>query len=218
MADNKTAPSSLSPNSLENNLVRVEGGNMVSHITTTNNNNVTLIPQKKPRGRPPGSKNKPKPPVNIDQDNNMKMIYIEIPSGKDIVGEIINCAQRYQASITVSRGYGLVTNVTLLNPETHFPTPPMIGPFEMTSLLGTYVNTLNHPPCSCFSILLSGHGAVVYGGTVGGTIIAASNVWIQATLCKNLEHYQAISNNNNNHDNNVVNLSTFDDVATFPNY
>ncbi|AET00170.2 DUF296 domain protein [Medicago truncatula] len=208
---------------------------MVSHITTTNNNNndtlmptpiPSHLPQKKPRGRPPGSKNKPKPPVNIEEnmDNNMKMIYIEIPSGKDIVGEIINCAHRYQASITVSRGYGLVTNVTLLNPKTHFPTPPMIGPFEMTSLLGTYVNincrrnTLNHPPCSCFSILLSGHGAVVYGGTVGGTIIAASNVWIQATLCKNLDHYQSISNNNNNHDNNVVNLSTFDDVATFPNH
>jgi len=203
-------------------------GTPITTTTTTDTNNDTLIestptpaqptsdrfidlPQesrddiptsssKKPRGRPPGSKNKPKPPEE-NNGNNMKMIFIEIPAGKDIVGDIINCAQRHQASITVLRGYGLVTDVTLLNPETHFPTPPMKGPFEMTSLFGTYVNNapsqfINDPPCSCFSIFLSGHGAQVYAGTVGGTIIAASDVRIEATLCKNLKHYQAVSNNN----------------------
>jgi len=224
MADNKITPSSFSPTPAQPTSVRF------IDLPQELRDDMPTSSSKKPRGRPPGSKNRPKPPVIIEEnmDNNMKMIYIEIPVGKDIVGGIINCAQRHQASITVSRGYGLVTDVTLLNPETHFPTPPIKGPFEMTSLLGTYMNInappqfINDPPCSCFSILLSGHGAVVYAGTVGGTIIAASDVWIEATLCKNIEHYQAVSNNNDNNYNynnynNVVNVPSFD-VATFPNH
>ncbi|MCI15612.1 AT hook motif DNA-binding family protein, partial [Trifolium medium] len=119
-------------------MVRDNKRYMVSHTTNNNNTNNNLImptqwltqpsfsrhisiPQeqreklatsssKRPRGKFPRSNNNPKSPVVIEKitESPMKMILIEIPVGKDIVGALINLAQRHQSCLTVLRGDGHV--------------------------------------------------------------------------------------------------------------
>lgn len=187
---------------------------MVSHNTViTNNNNMMFSTpslaqptvnscinlsqkaRKRLRGRPSGSKNKPKPPVIIKENSEtlMEMIVIEIPAGKDIVESLINLARQHQSSLTVVRGYGLVIDVTLLNLVSHTPSFPIKGPFRMISLSGTYINPncghvpsrfTNDPSFSSFSIHLSGGHGQVFGGVLGGKVKSAGVVLITATLFK----------------------------------
>lgn len=220
MANNKIPPSFFSLNSKNessiNNHVRLSTHsgnssamvgamreNVVSHATTTTNDTpMVLIPSpartstKKRRGRPLGSKNRPKPPTNFKEDRNtrMEIVCIEIPTGRDIVGALVKYARRRQVDMTVLRGNGFVSHVTFLRPESRAHVPPMVGPFEMTSLFGTYCGhvpsqSINDPPCSSFSIFLSGNGARVYGGIVGGEVIAAKPIWITAALFKTPKCY-----------------------------
>lgn len=205
--------------------------NMATHITSTTNNNIMLTPttsqlfpmrqnnlpvdsreflasssSKKPKGRPLGSKNRPKPPVVIKGNPNILMepIFIQIPAGNDVVETLINLAQSHQANITVLSGYGLVSNVTLVHPISRVPTFPIKGTLHMSFLSGTYVNSnlvgISHQfiadqSHSSFSIYFYGDRRQVIGGVIGGKIEAVGVVSIRATLFKNPEfHRVAIIN------------------------
>jgi len=152
---------------------------------------------KKTRGRPKGSKNKPKPvPITANENTAILMepFLIEVPTGKDVMETLINLARSQQVGITVLSGFGLISDVTLLEPMPCVPPFCIKGLFHMTSLSGTYINAdgVNVPPrfmrtnptYSSFSIILSGHNGQVFGGIVGGNIKAAGVVRITATLFK----------------------------------
>jgi len=168
--------STLSSNSSVNVMVGTKRDYMISHITTNNNNETLMMPtpslrqpsssrnidfnqnpreeltissSKKPRGRPLGSKNKPKRPAIADK--NMRTLIetnvIEIPHGNDIVEPLINYARCRQAGIIVSRGSGLVTDVTILHSVTRTPSLTFEGPFHLISIYGSYVNAkCDHVP------------------------------------------------------------------------
>ncbi|CAK8566796.1 unnamed protein product [Lathyrus sativus] len=246
MADNKLPPSSFSPN-FKNEYLE----NVVAHTTTTNNNDTLLMPppsptqtfsnghtdlpqdprekttkssSKKRKGRPQGSRNKPKPRIIIEENKEAltEVVTIKICVGEDIVKTIINYAIQRQVDIVVSRGFGLVTNVTLLDPISCVPLLPIEGPLHMTSLFGTYVNPncdcaplqfIANPPCSSFTIYFSGINGHVFGGVVGGKVIAAGVTFINATLVKKITFSRAVSIKSNDrkieegepiHDNGVI--------------
>ncbi|KAF6175976.1 hypothetical protein GIB67_026609 [Kingdonia uniflora] len=73
---------------------------------------------RRPRGRPPGSKNKPKPPIIITREspNCLRSHVLEIISGTDISECISTFARRRQRGVCVLSGSGIVTNVTLRQP------------------------------------------------------------------------------------------------------
>nr|XP_004491302.1 AT-hook motif nuclear-localized protein 28-like [Cicer arietinum] len=170
------------------------------------NENMNTSSSKKMRGRPIGSKNKPKVSTIIKENNGsmMEAIVIEISAGKDIVETLINLAHTRQANLTILSGFGLVSDVTLLNPVSRSPSF-LKGPiFQMMSLSGTYINAncayvpprfITQPRCSSFSIYLSAGRGQVFGGIVGGEIKAVGVVRITATLFVNSEfHRMAIIN------------------------
>lgn len=70
---------------------------------------------RKPRGRPPGSKNKPKPPIIITRETGtgMRPHVLEIASGCDVHECIATFARRRQRSLCVLGASGTVSNVTL---------------------------------------------------------------------------------------------------------
>lgn len=70
---------------------------------------------RRPRGRPAGSKNKPKPPIIITRDsaNALRSHVMEIASGCDIQESISNFATRRQRGVCILSGSGTVTNVTI---------------------------------------------------------------------------------------------------------
>ncbi|XP_058783544.1 AT-hook motif nuclear-localized protein 16-like [Vicia villosa] len=226
MVDNNLSPSSFSSN-FKNEYLE----NIVSHTTTTNNNETLLMPptssaqtfsngytdlpqdpreettkssSKKRKGRPQGSRNKPKSRIIIKENREAltEVVTIKISVGEDIMEALINYAIRRQTDIVVSRGFGLVCNVTLLDPVSCVPLLPIEGPLHMTSLFGTYVNPnfdcippqfIANPPCSSFTIYFSGINGHVFGGVVGGKIIAAGVIFINATLVKKTAFHRAVS-------------------------
>ncbi|KAL5077563.1 hypothetical protein RYX36_016547 [Vicia faba] len=145
--------------------------------------------------KPRNSMNKPKTPIRIEEDTDTteKPILIKISVGNDVVESIINVALVHQANITVLKGSGLICDLTFHDPVSHSYVFTLHGPFQMTSILGEYVNTkdscvpselIDEPINSSFSIFLTRGDGKVFGGIVEGKVKAASDILISATLSK----------------------------------
>ncbi|KAK6936939.1 PPC domain [Dillenia turbinata] len=162
---------------------------------------------RKPRGRPPGSKNKPKPPIVITRegDTSMKPAVLEVSPGSDIIDSVVKFARRQQVGLSIISGAGTVSSVTLRHPINHAPSFSLHGPFSIVSLSGTYISP---PPSTCspnssssyatasaattsssgpcyFGISLAGQQGQVFGGIVAGEVIAASQVVVMAATFSN---------------------------------
>uniref|UniRef100_K3XZ35 PPC domain-containing protein n=1 Tax=Setaria italica TaxID=4555 RepID=K3XZ35_SETIT len=99
-------------------------------------------PTRKPRGRPPGSKNKPKPPIIITRDspNALHSHVLEVAAGTDIVECVSEYARRRGRGVCVLSGGGSVSNVALRQPGVEPPgslVATLRGQFEILSLTGT---------------------------------------------------------------------------------
>lgn len=123
---------------------------------------------KKPRGRPPGSKNKPKPPIVITkEEGGMKPVVIEISAGNDVVETLLHFARKRHVGLSVLSGSGSVSNVTLRHPMSH--SLSLHGPFSLVSLSGSFLhNTTSSPspsPSPSFGICLAGAQGQVCSNT-----------------------------------------------------
>ncbi|XP_022895389.1 AT-hook motif nuclear-localized protein 25-like, partial [Olea europaea var. sylvestris] len=78
----------------------------------------TPNPDRRPRGRPAGSKNKPKPPTIVTRDapNALRAHILEVSAGSDIVENVSVYARRRGRGVCVLSGSGTVSNVTLRQP------------------------------------------------------------------------------------------------------
>ncbi|KAK9023469.1 hypothetical protein V6N11_003688 [Hibiscus sabdariffa] len=149
---------------------------------------------RRPRGRPPGSKNKPKPPVVIthEPDPAMSPYILEIPGGNDIVEAVSRFSRRKNIGICVLTGSGAVTNVTLRQPSSATPgaTITFHGRFDILSLSATFLSqTTCHVP-NTISISLAGPQGQVVGGFVAGPLVAAGNVFIVAATFNNPSYHR----------------------------
>lgn len=162
---------------------------------------------KKVRGRPPGSRNKPKPPVIVTQDIDypVKPAVIDIGSGFDVVEATVLVARRRNAGIAVLHAAGAVNNVRLCHPLTQAAPFTIHGPFNLLGFSGSYLTPSaisggfpppslppfipNLPPSaihSSFGITLTNPQGYVFGGTVAGKVVAADQgVTVTALLFKN---------------------------------
>ncbi|CAL0307465.1 unnamed protein product [Lupinus luteus] len=164
---------------------------------------------KRPRGRPSGSKNKPKSPVIIRQEseNALRSVVIEIPIGKDVIEGLINFARQHRVDISVLSGSGSVTDITLRHHVSCASIFPIHGTFPILSLTGSYIGvcfpslaTPNHasfPPCSSFGISVAGPQGQVFGGVIGGRVMAASVVYVMAVVFKKPEFHRLSLMNEN---------------------
>ncbi|XP_058746782.1 AT-hook motif nuclear-localized protein 15-like [Vicia villosa] len=210
MADDKNASSHFSPFSsnefLKENSSISESEHIFSQTTNPNTLMISELTEEsmednpsssagRHMGRPSGSKNKPKPPMIIMENSiaDMENIILEIPIGNDVVETIIDFAKRHEARIVVVNGSGLVSDVTLLLPNSRIPAFQLDGPFNVLSLAGAYLN----PDYAAFSLQLSGSRGQVFGGVIGGKINAASDIHISASLFKRPEFIKAVTTNGN---------------------
>ncbi|XP_047178262.1 AT-hook motif nuclear-localized protein 17-like [Vigna umbellata] len=153
---------------------------------------------KRTRGRPVGSKNKPKLTLVIDQDNKhtQKPIFIQIPKNSDVIEALIQFAYDYQISITVQSASGSIMNVTLRDSESTTSTFIVHGPFTLVSLIGTCINnnsctvsSLSNLDIDCFfNISFCSNIGQSFIGVVGGKIIAGDDVIVAATILNSFEN------------------------------
>ncbi|KAI3453540.1 hypothetical protein Pfo_010203 [Paulownia fortunei] len=142
---------------------------------------------RRPRGRPAGSKNKPKPPIIITRDsaNALRTHVMEISDGCDIMDSVANFARRRQRGVCVMSGTGNVTNVTLRQPAAPGAVMTLHGRFEILSLAGSFLPPPAPPAATGLTIYLAGGQGQVLGGSVVGQLLASGPVIIMAASFSN---------------------------------
>jgi predicted DNA-binding protein with PD1-like motif len=146
---------------------------------------------RRPRGRPPGSKNKPKPPVIITREsaNTLCAHILEVGSGCDVFDCVSTYARRRQRGVCVLSGSGVVTNVTLRQPSA--PAGAVVtlhGRFEILSLSGSFLPPPAPPGATSLTVFLAGGQGQVVGGNVVGALYAAGPVIVIAASFANVAY------------------------------
>ncbi|XP_045825131.1 AT-hook motif nuclear-localized protein 17 [Trifolium pratense] len=160
----------------------------------------TIEVVRRPRGRPPGSKNRPKPPIIITRDSEpaMSPFILEVSGGNDVVEAISQFSRRKNIGLCVLTGSGAVANVTLRQPSTTPGTTVTFhGRFDILSVTATFLPQQSggggggSPAVpSGFSISLAGPQGQIVGGIVAGNLIAAGTVFIIAASFNNPSYYR----------------------------
>ncbi|PIN15876.1 hypothetical protein CDL12_11481 [Handroanthus impetiginosus] len=145
---------------------------------------------RRPRGRPPGSKNKPKPPVIITREsaNTLRAHILEISSGSDVFEAVATYARKRQRGICILSGTGTVTNVSLRQPAAAGSVVTLHGRFEILSLSGSFLPPPAPPGATSLTIYLGGGQGQVVGGNVVGALIASGPVIIIAASFTNVAY------------------------------
>ncbi|KDP23697.1 hypothetical protein JCGZ_23530 [Jatropha curcas] len=142
---------------------------------------------RRPRGRPPGSKNKPKPPIFVTRDspNALKSHVMEIANGSDVAESLASFARKRQRGVCVLSGSGMVTNVTLKQPSAPGAVMALHGRFEILSLTGAFLPGPAPPGATGLTIYLAGGQGQVVGGSVVGSLVASGPVMVIAATFSN---------------------------------
>ncbi|KAL3645361.1 AT-hook motif nuclear-localized protein 24 [Castilleja foliolosa] len=142
---------------------------------------------RRPRGRPAGSKNKPKPPIIISRDsaNALRTHVMEVSDGCDIVDSVASFARSRQRGVCIMSGTGNVTNVTLRQPASPGAVVTLHGRFEILSLSGSFLPPPAPAAATGLTIYLAGGQGQVVGGGVVGQLLAAGPVMIMAASFSN---------------------------------
>ncbi|KAI3743006.1 hypothetical protein L1987_60707 [Smallanthus sonchifolius] len=145
---------------------------------------------RRPRGRPPGSKNKPKPPVIITREsaNTLRAHILEISNGCDVFESIANYARKRQRGVCVVSGSGTVNNVSLRQPAAAGSVLTLHGRFEILSLSGSFLPPPAPPGATSLTIYLAGGQGQVVGGNVVGALIASGPVIVIAASFTNVAY------------------------------
>ncbi|KAA8538173.1 hypothetical protein F0562_027781 [Nyssa sinensis] len=167
-------------------------GGATPTATHNNGDGASIEVVRRPRGRPPGSKNKPKPPVIITRDTqpSMSPYVLELPGGVDIVDAISCFCRKRNMGLCVLSGSGTVANVTLKQPSsTPGATVTFHGRFDILSLSATILPTSTQsilpPLANGFTISLAGPQGQIVGGCVVGSLLAAGTVYVIAASFNN---------------------------------
>ncbi|KAJ3672185.1 hypothetical protein LUZ60_006906 [Juncus effusus] len=146
-----------------------------------------VVGNRRPRGRPPGSKNKPKPPVFVTRDspNALRSHVMEVSSGADVAEAIAQFSRRRQRGVCVLSGAGTVANVALRQPSAPGAVVALHGRFEILSLTGTFLPGPAPPGSTGLTVYLAGGQGQVVGGSVVGSLVAAGPVMIIASTFTN---------------------------------
>ncbi|KAL0555939.1 hypothetical protein IC582_004442 [Cucumis melo] len=154
------------------------------HTTKDHEDGDGVKAKRRPRGRPPGSKNKPKPPILIAKNtpNTLQTHVFEIATATDIAHSICTFAHRRRRGVSILSATGLVDDVTLRQP------PGVITlhqRFEILSLSGAFLPTPSPHGTSALTVYLAGGQGRVVGGLVAGPLIAAAPVVVVAASFTN---------------------------------
>nr|GMC83042.1 AT-hook motif nuclear-localized protein 23-like [Ipomoea batatas] len=159
-----------------------------------NNSDPGDIGTRRPRGRPPGSKNKPKPPVIIAREsaNTLRAHILEIGNACDVFDCVATYARRRQRGICVMSGSGTVTDVTLRQSAAAGTVVTLHGRFEILSLSGSFLPPPAPPGATSLTIYLAGEQGQVVGGNVVGELMTAGPVILMAASFTNVAYERGL--------------------------
>lgn len=138
------------------------------------------------RGKPRGMEYKLPKKFGVDQlgdsvGTNFMPHIITVNSGEDITMKVISFSQQGPRAICILSASGVISNVTLRQPDSSGGTLTYEGRFEILSLSGSFMPTDNQGTRSRsggMSVSLSSPDGRVVGGGVAGLLVAASPVQV----------------------------------------
>ncbi|XP_022897895.1 AT-hook motif nuclear-localized protein 23-like [Olea europaea var. sylvestris] len=159
-------------------------------LDTSNTSSGGDVVGRRQRGRPPGSKNKLKPPVIITQEsaNTLRAHILEVGNGCDVFEAVATYSRKKQKGICILSGTGTVNNVSLRQPTAVGSVVVLQGKFEILSLSGSFLPPPAPPGATSLTIYLSGGQGQVVGGSVVGALIASGPVIIIAASFNNVAY------------------------------
>ncbi|KAJ6799126.1 DNA-binding protein [Iris pallida] len=154
-----------------------------SNTTGRTNSNSSI---RRPRGRPTGSRNKPKPPVVVAREraDALRSHVLQIASGADIVGAVASFARRRQRGVSVLSGSGAVDGTSFRQPGGG-DAVALRGRFEILSLSGAFLPSPATAAASGMTVYLCGGEGQVVGGNVVGELVASGPVMVVAATFAN---------------------------------
>ncbi|XP_042450602.1 AT-hook motif nuclear-localized protein 18-like [Zingiber officinale] len=169
---------------------RLQQSNVDEEVKNTNNSSnegsssgggEAGVQSQRKRGRPPGSRNKPKPPVVITRDSAhaVRAHVMEVAAGHDIVESVAEFARRRQVGVSLISGRGTVSDVTVSGPAG--VVMPLRGRFDIVSLSGLVLPSSSLPAASWLTVYLGSVQGQLVGGSVVGPMVAATPVMIMAS-------------------------------------
>ncbi|KAI4374856.1 hypothetical protein MLD38_012801 [Melastoma candidum] len=149
----------------------------------------TPAPALRPRGCPPGSKNKPKPPVILPRDfpDSLHMHILELSLGADILTSLTKYARQRGRGLTVLSGLGTILSGlgTVLDISLcHSGSLALLnlrGKFKIMTLTGTVLPPPAPLGSGGLAVFMSGPQGQVVGGYVAGRLVAAGPVMLVAS-------------------------------------
>ncbi|GAA0147238.1 hypothetical protein LIER_36481 [Lithospermum erythrorhizon] len=198
MTPNTNAPNNTTP-------INLNFANATqTFIIVDENNQESIEPvnsRQKLRGRPAGSKNKPKLPMIVEEESpdDLQSLLLEITSGNDIIECITTYVNQKHRGVTVMWVTGIVKDVTLrqltipddemINTEnqgrTMFSIINLPGRYEILSLRGTFLPKPSPKEDTGVTIYLAGGQGQVLGGNVVGKLMTFGRVRVVATSFSN---------------------------------
>lgn len=147
---------------------------------------------RRPRGRPPGSKNKAKPPMIVKQEsaNVLRAHVLEIASGCDVAESLATFAEKRQRGICILSASGMVNDVTVRQPATASAIVALHGRYEILSLSGTFLPAPDTSGATGLTVYLAGGQGQVVGGRVVGALVASGPIVVTAATFRNARHEQ----------------------------
>lgn len=145
---------------------------------------------RRPRGRPPGSKNKVKPLMIVKQEstNVLRAHVLEIVSGGDVAQSLATFAARQQRGISILSASGTVNDVTVRQPATASAVVTLHGRYEILSLSGTFLPAPDTTGATGLTVYLAGGQGQVVGGRVVGALVASGPIVVTAATFRNARH------------------------------
>ncbi|VFQ99431.1 unnamed protein product [Cuscuta campestris] len=139
------------------------------------------------RGRPPGSKNRPKPPVIITKESqdSLRSHVLEIRGGCDVVESLAAFAHKRRRGVSVLSGSGVVANVSFRQPAVPGGVVTLEGRFEILSLSGAFLPAPSPAGATALTVYLAGGQGQVVGGIVVGSLVASGPVLVIAATFTN---------------------------------
>ncbi|XP_028802109.1 AT-hook motif nuclear-localized protein 28-like [Neltuma alba] len=158
----------------------------VASRTQTSSPGATVEVAKKHRGRPKGSKNKPKAARPLVPRNDMMAPYVlEVPHGNDVVRAISQFSLHKSTGLCILTASGAVVNASLcVSSVASAPDITCRGYHVILSMSAAFSPhqslTSNYPPKPLTVSLAAPNGNVI-GGLVSGSLVSAGPVYVIAT-------------------------------------
>ncbi|CAI8600262.1 unnamed protein product [Vicia faba] len=162
--------------------------------TTTQNHHPTPSSTiaRRPRGRPPGSKNKPKIPAMVTHDipNALTSHALEITTGADVLKSLFDYTRRKGKGIYILGGNGVVRYIRLRQPTGKVLT--LKGRIQIHSISGMIFSPPTSRAAGGLTVYLSGPKGHMIGGSVMSPMVASNSITLMAFSFANIT-YEKIS-------------------------